>query len=47
MGRRSWTRPVWLLNPVDGGILFLLEALIVLVLAACSFGVAVLALWAF
>ncbi len=42
--RRAWSRPVWFLNPIDGGILFLLEAMIVLTLAVCSFGVAALAL---
>lgn len=43
--RKAGSRPAWLLNPVDGGILFLLEALIVFVLALGSFAIAAAALW--
>jgi hypothetical protein len=45
--RRARFLPAWLPNPIDGGILFLLEAMIVFALAAASFGVAALALWIF
>jgi len=43
--RRS--TPVWVPNPVDGTVLFLLEALIVVVLLLIGLGTAYIALWIF
>lgn len=39
--------PVWVPNPIDGTVLFLLEALIMFTLAVATLGVAALALWIF
>ncbi|GMR02709.1 MAG: hypothetical protein BMS9Abin20_1055 [Acidimicrobiia bacterium] len=39
--------PVWVPNPIDGTVLFLLEALIMFTLALATLGVAVVALWIF
>ncbi|MCL1593917.1 MAG: hypothetical protein M3132_06150 [Actinomycetia bacterium] len=47
MTRRSRSTPVWVPNPVDGTILFVIEALIVLGLALAAVGVAAVALWIF
>ena len=44
-GERS--TPVWVPNPVDGFVLFLLEALIVAALLLVGAAIAVLALWVF
>ncbi len=44
---RGRSTPVWVPNPVDGIVLFLLEALIVFALLLIGVGVAALALWAF
>ncbi len=44
-GERS--TPVWVPNPVDGIVLFLLEALIVVALLLIGVAVAALALWVF
>ncbi len=44
-GERS--TPVWVPNPVDGLVLFLLEALIAAALLLIGVGVAALALWLF
>jgi len=44
-GERS--TPVWVPNPVDGVVLFLLEALIVFALLVVGAAIAALALWLF
>lgn len=44
---RRRSTPVWVPNPVDGTVLFLLEALIVLVLVLVGLGTAYVALWIF
>ena len=44
-GSGDRSTPVWVPNPVDGIVLFLLEALIVLALLLVSVAIAALALW--
>jgi hypothetical protein len=45
--RGDRSTPVWVPNPVDGVVLFLLEAAIVLALGLIGVAVASLALWIF
>jgi hypothetical protein len=45
--RSGRSTPVWVPNPVDGVVLFLLEAAIVLALGLIGIAVASLALWIF
>jgi hypothetical protein len=47
MRRPTWKMPLWVPNPLDSIILFVSEALIVLVMAVFAFGIAVVALWVF
>lgn len=45
--RGDHSTPVWVPNPVDGVVLFLLEAAIVVVLVLIGVAIASLALWIF
>ncbi len=47
MRGRTRSTPAWVPNPVDGVVLFLLEALIVFALLLVAVVIAALALWLF